>query len=103
MKMKEGLIFEEEGTYELGLAHESMLFAQKFIDSHINFHYEIRQPKFLELASLIKYLKSHGFVTFDDQKFHLLTKINHCLTLSAKTTPTYMMTFKLNGFEVERR
>jgi hypothetical protein len=30
--MKEELIFEEEGTYELGLAHESMLRAQKFID-----------------------------------------------------------------------
>lgn len=36
-RIKEELIFEDEGTYEIGIAHESLLRAQKFIDLHINF------------------------------------------------------------------
>ena len=85
------------------MADEFILRAQKFIDEHINFRHEIRQSKFVELGALIKYLKSHGFLSFDEKKFHLLTRINPYLYNFSESDDKYLMTFKLNGLEIEKR
>ncbi len=60
---------------------------------------------YIELSNLIKYVKSHGFVTFDINKFNLLTKINPYLYKFSDTEncSTYLMTFKLNGLEIDKR
>lgn len=60
---------------------------------------------YIELGNLVKYVKSHGFVTFDIKKFYLLTRINPYLYKFSDTEhcSTYLMTFKLNGLEIDKR
>ena len=53
-----------------------MLKAQKTIDEHINFKHEVRQSKVMDMNELIKYMKIHGFSTFNEKTFNLLTSIN---------------------------
>lgn len=48
----------------------------------------------------MKYVKSHGFVTFDDKKFKLLTKINPELYSYSENDKNYIVTMKLSGFDV---
>lgn len=54
----------------------------------------------------MKYVKTHGFATFDEKKFNLLIKINPYLydfsDLNYKNE-RYIITFKLNGLEIDKR